>query len=526
MAPSGRETDAEQAAAIPAPPPAEPDRALAFDRDVPTPPPRPAAKDSTPGRKSDFPSPAPEGEPKEEDGALRLALVRNAAVEARLAYFAQGAGHSTIEVGLERSGLYSDMIRRVFRDEGVPEELLYMAQAESAFKPEAVSRSAARGMWQFMAARGEEYGLRQNYWIDERSDPEKSTRAAAKHLRDLFDQFGDWYLAMAAYNSGPARVASAIERGNSSDFWTLSEQGLLPAETRDYVPTIVAMAIIAEDPEAWGFEVTPAPAIGTERMAVGQATDLRIVAERLDLPLTEIQGLNPHVLRWATPPDDPDFELVLPDGYAPLFEERIGPLPEEARILFRHHVVENGETLSFIARLHDVPVSVIAEANHLPDPDAIRIGQSLVIPLSGIAAAATLPDNPTLEAAPETPPATYKVRSGDTLSGIAARFGLRVEEIREWNGMTSSLLIAGSTLDLAAPAPPSPAPGSKPALSETAPDGTVIYSVQPGDTLTRIAAAYQTSVEALRQSNLDSDLSVIYPGDRIRIHAPGEAENE
>lgn len=392
-----------------------------------------------------------------------LPLSEHPSVLSKLQYFTQGAGRSTIEVGLERMGLYEQMFRRVLGEEGVPEGLMYLAQAESTFKPEAVSPSAARGMWQFMAPRGEEYGLRQNWWIDERSDPEKSTRAAARHLRDLFGEFGDWYLAMAAYNAGPARIQSAIREAGIADFWALADSGLLSSQAREYVPTILAMAIVGSDPAAWGFDIAPEPGPDTVRVPLAEATDLRIIADQLELPPEEIQSLNPHVLRWATPPEDPEFELVLPVGYDTLFDTRIRPLTEDQRILFRYHQVAAGETLSHIARRYEVPIAVIVDSNRLANPDAIRIGQSLVIPVSGV------------------------VLPSDALDGVP---------------------VAGA------------GPMAGPMEGRDLPVGTdeeIIYSVRPGDTLTRIAAVFGTSVQALLESNLDSDLSVIYPGDEIAI---------
>jgi membrane-bound lytic murein transglycosylase D len=386
-----------------------------------------------------------------------LPLSEHPSVLARLEYYTEGPGRSTIEVGLERLGLYETMLRRVLREEGVPEGLLYLAQAESTFKPEALSSSAARGMWQFMAPRGEEYGLRQNRWIDERSDPEKSTRAAARHLRDLYERFGDWYLAMAAYNAGPAGIERAVRDAGANDFWALADSGQLSAQARDYVPTILAMAIIGAAPSEWGFDVLPAPELDTVRIPVAEATDLRVIAGQLGIPVEEVQRLNPHVLGWATPPEDAEFELVLPKGYEVLFEARVGPLPENQRILFRHHEVSSGETLSYIARLYEVPVAAIVDSNGLSDPDAIRIGESLIIPVSGVA------------------------RPPDADAGVAP---------------------------------------ARAAASEGLPGVTnqaIIYSVQAGDTLTRIASVFGTSVEALLEWNPGSDLSVIYPGDEITI---------
>ncbi len=431
-----------------------------------------------------------------------LPIELNDRVLSMLEYFTEGAGRAAIEDGLTRAGLYRPMIERIFSDVGIPLDLIHLAQAESAFKPAAISRAGARGMWQFIPARGQEYGLRRNEWIDERSDPEKSTWAAARHLKDLHDQFGDWYLAMAAYNSGPGRVARAMEQADSSDFWTLSEQRLLPRETRNFVPTILAMTVIGKDLARYGFDIEPADALDVERVTVDRATDLRIVADRLDLPLARIRELNPQILRWATPPGIRDFELILPRGFGDAFEDKIAGLPENERILFHHHVVESGETVSRLAQRYDVSIDAIGEANNLSDRYTIRLGQSLIIPVSGIVnresgAAYTEP-------ATDRRPSSYRIRSGDTLSEIADRFGLEVADIRRWNQMTSNLLIAGDNLTLT---PPTMQDGER----------ALVYNVQRGDTLFEIASLYRISIDEIRSWNLDSDLSIIRPGDRLRI---------
>ena len=432
-----------------------------------------------------------------------------------LEYYAEGNGRGSIELGLERVGLYGPMIRRIFQEEGVPEDLIYLAQAESAFKPHALSRAAAKGMWQFISARGEEYGLRQTWWIDERSDPEKSTRAAARHLRDLYDRFGDWYLAMAAYNSGPARVSRAIRRAGVADFWILADRNLLPRETRNYVPTILAMTLIGRDPARYGFDVQPAAPLEVERIPVAQATDLRIIADGLELPLETIEELNPHVLRWATPPDDDEFELVLPAGYGDLFAEKIASLGERDRLRFQYHVVSNGETLSHLSERYGVAISAISETNRLNSQHMIRVGQSLIIPLSGI----PVPETATADLAPptQTPPDVYRVRTGDTLSEIAESFGVSATDIRAWNGMSSNVLIAGDTLRLT-PTEDTP----QVAARGSGGGASVVYNVRSGDTLSEIASSYRTSVAAIRTWNLERDLSVIRPGDEITIYCTTE----
>jgi len=380
-----------------------------------------------------------------------------------LEYYENGRGRGAIELGLERVGRYQPMIEKILKEEGVPLDLIYLCQAESAFEPRALSRAAAKGMWQFISSRGKEYGLRQSWWIDERSDPEKSTRAAARHLKDLYQEFGDWYLAMAAYNGGPLRVQRALEKTGADNFWTLAEKRALPKETINYVPNIIALTIIGKNPAKYGFNVTPAPALETERVNLDKATDLRVIAEAISVPVEDLRMLNTHVLRWTTPPDDPDFQLILPKGYAGKFKEEVPSLPDNKRILFREHVVRKGDTLAGIARKYGTTVAQVSQANSLGKKPVIRIGQSLVIPMSGVtpgqlvSTAASLndrQDRPQSRTPAKTgkgagaskPAATYTVRAGDTLVKIAARFNTTVEKLKSWNHLTSNRLVVGKKL--------------------------------------------------------------------------------
>src|SRR5271163_2038350 len=209
-----------------------------------------------------------------------LPLVMTDQVAGFINYFSN-RGRGTLEHALARSGRYEDMIRRVLREQGVPQELIYLAQAESGFHPLAVSRAGARGMWQFMGSRAQGYGLQRSWWIDDRQDPEKATRAAAHHLRDLYNQFGDWYLAMAAYNSGPGTVQSAVKRTGYADFWELYRRNVLPKETRNYVPIILAMALISKDTARYGIEYQPESPVKADLVKPGSPIDLRLVAETI-----------------------------------------------------------------------------------------------------------------------------------------------------------------------------------------------------------------------------------------------------
>ena len=432
-----------------------------------------------------------------------------------LEYYQNGRGRNSIELGLERVGRYKPMIERILKEEGVPLDLIYLCQAESAFEPRALSRAAAKGMWQFISSRGKEYGLRQTWWIDERSDPEKSTRAAARHLKDLYQEFGDWYLAMAAYNGGPLRVQRALEKTGADNFWTLADKRALPRETINYVPNILALTIIGKNPEKYGFSVTPAQAIETERVSVDKPTDLRVIAEAISLPVEDLRTLNTHVLRWTTPPDEPDFQLVLPKGYADKFNEQIPALPENKRILFREHVVGKGDTLAAIARKYGSTVAEISQANHFGKTPILRVGQSLVIPMSGVApsrvasSVGTSSDQPprSRTASLSTRTTFYTVRAGDTLFKIAGRFNTTVDKLKAWNHLTSNRLTVGSKLVVSGTPVRAAASNAK----------KVVHQVKQGETLDRIATTYNTSVDAILSWNETEDLSVIHPGDRITI---------
>jgi membrane-bound lytic murein transglycosylase D len=400
-----------------------------------------------------------------------LPIEINGRVLGFLDYYQNGRGRGAIELGLERVGRYQPMIERILKEEGVPLDLIYLCQAESAFEPRALSRAAAKGMWQFISSRGKEYGLRQSWWIDERSDPEKSTRAAARHLKDLYQEFGDWYLAMAAYNSGPLRVQRALEKTGADNFWSLADRRALPKETTNYVPNILALTIIGKNPAKYGFNVTPSPALETERVSLDKATDLRVIAEAIKLPVEDLRMLNTHVLRWTTPPDDPDFQLILPKGYAEKFNEQVPSLPDSKRILFREHVVRKGDTLAGIARTYGTTVAQVTQANSLGKKPILKVGQSLVIPMSGVtpaqlaSTAASLnerQDRPqatrtatksSKSAASASRPAFYTVRAGDTLTKIAARFNTTVEKLKSWNHLTSNHLAVGTKL-IVSPARP------------------------------------------------------------------------
>ena len=362
-----------------------------------------------------------------------LPLIVNDEVLMFLNFFQTPKGRDIVENGLRRSGKYRDMISRVLREEGLPQDLIYLAQAESAFQPLALSRAGARGIWQFVAYRGQQYGLRRTWWIDERQDPEKATRAAAQHLRDLYGLFGDWYLAMAAYNCGPGNVQKGIERTGYADFWELYKRNVLPRETKNYVPIIIALTLIAKDAAHYSIQADPEAPVSTDIVKPGRPIDLRLVAETIDVNLETLRLLNPSLLRMATP-DDPSFELRLPQGTGEKFSAEIAAIPPDKWVSWRRHRVEPGETLTSIAKKYRVTPVAIAEANNLERSAALEAGVKLTIP-------AAQPASETKRLL-----VSYRVRRGDTLAGIADRFNVDSEDVRKWNRLRSNHVSRGMVL--------------------------------------------------------------------------------
>ncbi len=362
-----------------------------------------------------------------------LPLTVNDEVLSFLNFFQTPRGRAIVETGLRRSGRYQEMIARVLREEGIPQDLIYLAQAESAFQPLALSRAGARGIWQFVAWRGNEYGLRHTWWVDERQDPEKATRAAAQHLRDLYGMFGDWYLAMAAYNCGPGNVQKAVERTGYADFWELYRRNVLPKETKNYVPIILALTLIAKDAAHYGIHVDRDDPVPTDVVKPGRAIDLRLVAETIDVDVETLHQLNPSLLRLATP-DDPSFELRLPVGTAEKFSAGIADIPPEKWVSWRRHKVEPGDTLTSIAKKYRGTPAAIASANNLEKGVALDPGEKLIIP-------AVQPVSETKSRLVQ-----YRVRKGDTLGGIADRYSVSPENIRKWNHLKAARVSRGMML--------------------------------------------------------------------------------
>jgi membrane-bound lytic murein transglycosylase D len=364
----------------------------------------------------------------------------------------QGRLHDFIEEGLKRGTKYLPMIQNVFRAEGLPLDLAYVPLIESAFKPNALSRAQARGVWQFMSGTALENGLRRDWYIDERSDPEKATLAAAKYLKMLSRLFsGDWHMALASYNGGPGRMQRAIKRVGVEDFWKLAERPkLLPRETREYVPMILAAIVIARNPAQYGFEFEAEVSPAFEAIRLDRPVDLRRVAEWAGTTIDEIQALNPELRRWTTPIRDAQYDLRVPEGTGDQVMAQLRDAPEVDVASLKWYTVKRGDTLPIIARKLTVSKADLAEANYLKVTARVTAGEKLIVPreTTPLMAARTERTVPVAESRPLKTPSTllaqnsinsnrvkvlYLVQEGDTLSSIARIYRTTVASLKSWN---------------------------------------------------------------------------------------------
>ncbi|HEX6493946.1 MAG TPA: transglycosylase SLT domain-containing protein [Acidobacteriaceae bacterium] len=371
-----------------------------------------------------------------------LPLVINDAVTSYIGYFSNtSTGRNTITSSLRRAGRYKDLIERTLRDEGVPADLIYQAIAESGFQVQAVNgRSGAAGMWQFMPFRGA-YGLERNGWVDERFDPEKATRAYAREIKKNYQQFGDWYLAMAAYDWGAGNVQRAVQRTGYADFWELYKRNNLPQETKNYVPIILAAAVMAKNPVQYALtDIGADPPVVDDTVTVSGSIDLRLVADIVNVPVQQIVGLNPSLLRMMTPPDEP-YDLHLPTGTKSTFMEAIAEIPPDKRTAWRYHRVQPDDTLASLAKTYHVSAAEIAFVNQI-EPTADISGEDALI----------IPTVPPAASGMQRSSARYRVESEDTLVTLADRFNVTTEQLRRWNHLRSSTLRSGQVLFVAEPA--------------------------------------------------------------------------
>jgi membrane-bound lytic murein transglycosylase D len=450
----------------------------------------------------------------------------NKDVETFLNYF-QGRGRKWMRIYMERAGKYQPMVTEILRQEGMPDNLFYLAMIESGLSTTARSRAAACGMWQFIRSTGRVFGLQIDAYVDERLDPVKSTIAASHFLKNLYREYGHWYLAFSGYNGNKIHVTRSIARYKTRDFWKLKNG--LRRETRSYVPKYIAAALIAENPEKYGFhDLKLQEPLQYETVTINDCVDLTVLGECAGTTYDAMRELNPELVRGYTPPDGKPYTLRIPAGTAGKFQQQLAALPDKYKVPKMIHVVQRGQTLSGIAGRYGLSVSDVMAANRLRNANRLSIGQTLTIPAPYRPANSQAPRRTSTYAASTTtsttPPAnyeklTYKVRSGDSLDRIAKRFGVSINNLRGWNKIARGAYIYPNQR-LAVYVPPS-SKSSGNIMASNQQSGRT-HVVRSGDTMWDIARLYGVSLTALMQKNGKSRRSRIHPGDRLTIPAVGE----
>jgi membrane-bound lytic murein transglycosylase D len=445
-----------------------------------------------------------------------IPIVINARVEQFIQYY-QTTGRKIFTSWLARSERYIPFMKNLLRENGLPEDLVYMSLIESGFNPYAYSRRKASGPWQFIYLTGKRYGLKVNWWVDERRDPEKSTIAAAKYLKDLYDMFECWYLAAAGYNAGAGKILNAMKRYRTEDFWELTKYRYLKRETKDYVPQMIAAALIAKDPEKYGFGgIEYQEPLQYEKVEVPAVTDLRLIAEACEISLEELKDLNPELLRWCTPPNSPHYEIKIPVGKKELFVGNFEAIPSQDRFQFKTHIVKRGDTLSGIAKHYRVDVQPILEINRLKRSSLLSIGMNLLIPIpkdtkpTRVAERRLNGNNQGLRVRE----ITYTIKKGDTLWSIADEMGVNIGALSRWNNLDpEKKLMPGDKLKIRMNSASEPL-GESHAKKE---GKEIIYVVREGDTLWSIAKKYNVTISEIKTWNGLNGGDRIYPAARLRL---------
>jgi membrane-bound lytic murein transglycosylase D len=448
-------------------------------------------------------------------GGSHAGLTRR--IDKFIRYF-QTKGRDRFEIWLARSGKYSDMMRGILAKYEMPGDLVYLALIESGFSPKAYSVARAAGPWQFIAGTGRRYGLRIDWWADERRDYEKSTHAAAAYLRDLYGVFDSWPLAAAAYNAGENRIQRAVSRYKTEDFAKLIRYRYLPRETKDYVPKMLAALTIAKDPDRYGFgNVRYDDPLAFDKVVLPGGTDLAVLGSIIGVPVESLREWNPELKRFCTPPNTETYEIRLPEGYGLIAAERLEEIRSEAKVTFFRHKIRKRETIASLAEKYRTPVSTLKEMNGVRHNSLRRIS-SLIIPVAGVSGEEAVPGKRVspdkLRLAHMRVNERYlrgqkiRVRRGDTLWRIARKAGVSVKSLARANRMkTTSTLRAGRVIRIPG-AVSSPGKGSR-------------HVVRRGDTLWKIARKYGVSVKRLARRNRMRSGQTLRTG-RV-LHIPTES---
>ena len=360
----------------------------------------------------------------------QIPMVLNDSVENHLEYF-KTKGRDVFQKWLDRSTRYIPVMQDIFREKNMPEDLVYVAMIESGFNPYAISWARAVGPWQFMPHTGKLYGLKIDWWVDERKDPIKATHAAAEHFKDLHNLFGSWPLALASYNAGAGKVQRAVLRTRSEDFWDLKDSRYIRRETKNYIPKFMAATIIAKNPEAYGFTVQPAAPFVYDEVVITESTDLRLIARCAGTTYETIKELNPELKRWVTPPDTNTYILRLPRGTKAVFTANYQNMPADQKVKWERHLVAKGSTLSGIAKQYNTTPEAISEINGLKK-NRVTPGKHLLIPVDANSKQQEL-SYLSPEQFGKKQQILYRVRRGDNLTRIATKHEVTVADIRQWN---------------------------------------------------------------------------------------------
>lgn len=460
----------------------------------------------------------PSPPPANQGSIEALLAVENASVDEWMRYF-QGRGRPQFARWLGRYQRYGAILEGILEEEDLPRELVFASMIESGFQAEVRSRAGAVGWWQFMRSTARHRGLQVDEWIDERRDIEMSTRAAAKHLALMHRMFGDWALALAAYNAGEYRIQRAIGLSGEVDYWTMR----LPRETRNYVPKFIAAARIAKDPEAHGFHGIEGEALEYDVLVLDDAYSLDQISKASGLSIAQLRALNPQLLAGVTPPERKDYRLRIPSGSGDGALAALAEIPEGERITWRKHRVRSGETLGALARRYNTSVSAIMQINGITNARRVRAGRVLTIPYPrGVELPASTSSRSTAVAVGPAPPGqdtwVYEVRRGDTLDAISKRTGASVSELRRVNHIRRSRIYPGQGLVIYAPKGREVVGATR----RDQPTGEKItYTVRRGDTLSAISRRFGVHLADLLHWNDLTSKSSIYPGDDLQIWRPG-----
>jgi membrane-bound lytic murein transglycosylase D len=490
--------------------------------------------------------------PKTSDLArTQVPLTINPEVEQTIAYFMQGNGRTFFTKWLGRSGKFFPKMKEIFREEGAPEELIYLSMIESGMNPTVVSKAQAVGLWQFIQGTGSMYGLKSNWWLDNRRDPWKATRAAARHLKDLHRAMGDWHLALACYNCSMTRIRRCMAEMNDTTFWGIRD--CLPKETQNYIPLYIAATLIAMDPARYGFtNIQYESPESYDTVYVHEAVDLNALGNAAGVSGLDIKSLNPELLQPSTPPVEicgPEgYCLRIPSGTVKKFVERYARLTPEEKRPWLIHTVERGESLRSIARTYGLTTDQLADYNNISSSEHVKRGSRLRVPMTvmapgvvpsseALALTTSSKDQAPIPVVKKASKISHRIKRGETLNSIAAHYGVRVSDLRNWNNISYRKKIKrGQLLAVYIERPAKETenttlaektPTKKDASHDNEENGKPrIHAVRPGETMTSIAKNYGTTVEQIAEWNEGMDPASLQAGQKLKLYAPNKTASK